>query len=156
MNKFLYAACLMTLLSPAAAQAEPKSFFGPWWSSHWVNQDFKPYYQDGQRPQTTQWRDENWQPQDWIDARQGNMDGLLKQWYEAAIIRSRYMDDDVPYVDVGINFYHLSGYDKGRILATIDHIFRATDKTPKTIFVKDHITKKVIGVYTAQSGLVLE
>lgn len=155
MRLFVLSLCLLPLLVPDAARAEPKSFFGPWWSSHWVNQDFKPFYQDGQLPQSTQWDGSNWGPQDWLDARNGDAEGLLRLWYDNAIIRSRYMDDGIPYVDIGVNFYHLSGYDKGRVLATLDHIFKATEGKAGSILVKDHITKRVIGVYT-KAGLDLE
>lgn len=157
MKKTILSICLLAVLAPAAAQAEPKLMGRWWWSSHWKDQDFKPYFQDGQLPHNTQWDNEDWAPQDWVylngadDPRD-----LIQKWYRVDIIRKRYVDDGVPYLDIGPNFYHLSGYDKTRVMATVDHIYQVTSATPGMFYLKDGLTEKVIGYYTAGGGLTLQ
>jgi len=157
MKKFLFSVLLLGLLLPTTAKAEPKAFLDLWWwSSHWKNQDFKPYYQDGNLPHNTQWAGRNWQPKDWIEMDGGDVNALMQKFYNAGFIKEQYVKHDVPYLEVGTNFYHLSGYDKGRVMATVDAIYKVTDNQPRMFYLKDGVTEKVIGYYTPFAGLVLE
>ncbi len=152
----LLSALLLGLFAQTPAQAEPK-YMGYWWrDSHWVNQDFKPYYQEGTLPQQTQWENENWQPEDWVQFDGGNGLALIEKWYRNGIIYDQYVDNGAPYLDVGVNFYHLSGFDKKRIMATVDHVYGVTRSQPGMFYLKDHSTEKVIGYYTPAAGLILE
>lgn len=156
MKKLLLAASLLAILAPSAAQAGPKSMFGWWWWSHWDNQDFSPYYDNGTDPHNNQWSDSNWTPADWIQS--SGVDGvaLVQRWVTAGIIDGSYKDcDDIPYLDVGANFYHLSGFDKRRVMETVDAVYQVTNQKPGLFFLKDPKTHKIIGTYTKQ-GLTLE
>ena len=155
-NPLLLTVCLLALSAQAPAHAESKFMGLWWWPSHWVNQDFKPYYQDGTLPQQTQWDDENWQPADWVYLDGGNAQDLIRKWYNVGIIKDQYIEDSVPYLDIGVNFYHLSGFDKKRVMATVDHVYQVTRNKPGMFYVKDAITEKVIGYYTPTAGLILE
>ena len=152
----LLSALLLGLCIHTPAQAEPK--YNSWWwpSSHWKNQDFKPYFEDGTLPQQTQWENEKWQPSDWVEFDGGYGPELIRKWYQTGIIYDQYVDDGTPYLDVGVNFYHLSGFDKKRVMATVDHVYQVTQQTPGMFYVKDHLTEKVIGYYTPAAGLILE
>ena len=67
-----------------------------------------------------------------------------------------YKDGDgVPYLEVGPNFYHLSGYDKRRVTQTLDAIYQVTANKPSMYFLKDADTQRIIGTYTKE-GLNLE
>ncbi len=156
MKKLVLSVFLLGLLAPGAAHAEPKFLGLWWWSGHWKNQDFKPYYQDGQMPHDTQWSKEDWEPADWVYLEGGDGVSLIQRFYNTRIIKDQYMDDGVPYLEVGPNFYHLSGQDKGRVLATVDHVYQVSQKSPSTIYLKDGITDDVIGFYTPAAGLILE
>lgn len=152
----LLSVLVLGLSAQVPAHAEGK-FMGMWWpSSHWVNQDFKPYYQEGTLPQQTQWENENWQPQDWVDLSGGSDLGLIHKFYTTGIIYDQTVEDGTPYLDIGVNFYHLSGFDKKRVMATVDHVYQVTRNTPGMFYVRDHITEKVIGYYTPAAGLILE
>ena len=157
MKKILLSLCLLGLMAPVSAHAEGKRFFDMWWpSSHWKNQDFKPYYQDGQEPHNTQWSKENWQSGDWVALDGNGGEALIHKFYQTRIIKDQYVDGGIPYLDVDVNFYHLSGFDKGRAMATVDNVYRVTDKKPGMFYLKDGTTDKVIGYYTAAAGLILE
>ena len=153
---FLMSALMLGAFAQMPAHAESK-FHGWWWpSSHWKNQDFKPYYQDGTWPHQTQWDTENWQPQDWVEFSGGNGLALIEKFYTTGIIYDQYVEDGTPYLDIGVNFYHLSGFDKKRVASTVDHVYQVTRNSPGMFFVRDHITEKVIGYYTPSAGLILE
>ncbi len=158
-KKYLSLAPVLAIFSlalPHSAEAGPK--FGGlwWWESHWKNQDFIPYYDNGTDPHNSQWSDSTWTPADWIKASGGNGESLVQTWLANGIIAGSYKDSDgIPYLDVGPNFYHLSGYDKRRVTETLDAIYQITAKKPSMYYLKDPATKQVIGTYTKQ-GLTLE
>ena len=138
------------------AQAEPK-FLGLWWKeSHWKNQDFNPHYDNGTDPHTSQWTEKNWSPADWIKSAGGDGTQLVTGWINAGILVGSYKDSDgVPTLEIGSNFYHLSGYDKRRVTQTLDAIYQVTAVKPSMYFIKDADTQKIIGTYTKE-GLNLE
>lgn len=158
MKKTLLSAVLLTFLAPGAAQASDKFLGYWWWPSHWVNQDFKPFYQDGQMPHNTQWDAdrEKWAPQDWVDGAGGDGNALMQRFYQTRIIKDQYMDGGVPHLDVGTAFYHLGGFDKQRVMATVDHVYGVTKSDPGMFYINDGITNKKIGYYTKSAGLVLQ
>ncbi|HRK98553.1 MAG: hypothetical protein KDJ26_05390 [Alphaproteobacteria bacterium] len=143
------------VLSSSAAEAGSKFFSLWWWESHWQNQDFIPYYANGTDPHNTQWDKTEWQPTDWITMSGGTGVDLVNRWYTAKIINRQYYDDGAPYLDVGINFYHLSGLDKRRVMDTVNYVYQITEKQPKMFFLKDPQTDKVIGYY-GTDGLILQ
>lgn len=156
MKKILLTASLLAIMTPTAAHAGPKFYSLWWWWNHWDNQDFVPYHDNGIDQHNSQWSNSDWTPADWIQADGGDGVNLVKKWVNVGIIKGSYKDsDDIPYLDVGQNFYHLSGYDKRRVLETVDAVYQVTAHKPGMFFVKDPATKKIIGTYSKE-GLTLE
>lgn len=172
MSTIRYISLMISLLAGLAvmagaassAQAGPK--FGSlwWWHSHWVNQDFVPYYENGTDPHNTQWdqgRDNGgldsskWTPADWIALNGGTGPELVQRWHIAHIIDRQYYDDGIPYLDVGVNFYHLSGLDKRRVMQTVDYVYQITGKPPRMFYLRDPATDEIIGSY-GRDGLILQ
>lgn len=143
------------LFAVSSAQAEPKPWVWSWWEGHWQDQDFQPHYENGKHPHNTQWDDKAWLPQDWSSQRQSSTD-LVKGFYRAGILSKQYMSGDVPVLEVGPNFYHLSGLDKRRVVQTVDDVFGGTEKDPYMFYLKDWKTGEVLGLYTKSSGLQLQ
>jgi len=146
---------LTTALSAAEAQAGPKFMSIWWWQSHWESQDFVPYYANGTEPHNTQWDKSNWKPADWIEMNGGKGEDLIGRWHTAKIISKQYYDDGVPTLDVGVNFYHLSGQDKRRVMETVDYVYQITANAPKIFYLKDPQTRRIIGYY-GTDGLILQ
>ncbi|MCB1558832.1 MAG: hypothetical protein KDJ50_07935 [Alphaproteobacteria bacterium] len=138
-----------------SAEAGSKFYSHWWWQSHWKNQDFIPYYDNGTEPHNTQWDKKEWHPTDWITMNGGDSQNLMHRWYTAKIINAQYYDDEIPYLDVGVNFYHLSGYDKSRIMETVNYIYQITEKSPRMFYLRDPQTEKIIGYY-GSDGLILQ
>jgi hypothetical protein len=141
----------------SSAKAEPKFYQLFWWPGHWENQDFKPYYENGTDPHPLSYRLDprmaTWSPAQWVRNDQNTRTdkpglGLIARWYDARILVDQYMDDDVPYLSVGPNFYHLSGFDKSRVAQTIDHVYGITKQKPGMFYIIDARTEEVIGFYT--------
>jgi hypothetical protein len=155
-SAFLLAFLTLALATVSEAQASPKFMGIYWWPSHWDNQDFVPNYDNGTDPHNSQWSGTNWTPADWIKASGGDGTKLVQQWINNGIIVGSYKDrDDVPYLEIGPYFYHLSGLDKRKVTETLDAIYQITAHKPEMYFIKDAATKKIIGTYTKE-GLNLE
>ena len=159
MKKILSIICvalaLITSLS-SMAKADPKFAGVIWWHDHWVNQDFNPYYDNGTDPQNGQWAGSNWTPADWIKSEGGNGEKLVQRWTHAGILSGSYKDrHGVSYLDIGPNFYHLSGYDKRRVTQTLDAIYQITTSKSGMYYIQDPLAHKIIGTYTKE-GLTLE
>jgi hypothetical protein len=153
---------LAEICGASAAQAQTSKLFGDlfWRPSHWRDQDFIPYYENGTDPHNTQWNDDQlargtWSPEQWVSWNKGNGLGLIQRWYTADILRDQMIDDGVPVLVVGPNFYHLSGYDKRRIIQTIDHVYAVTSVKPRMFYLQDWATDRHIGYYSP-AGLVLQ
>lgn len=146
---------LATTAAATPAHAGPKFFSFWWWESHWQDQDFVPYYANGTDPHNTQWDKKKWEPADWISMNGGTGVDLINRWYTAKIIERQYTEDDTPYLDVGINFYHLSGEDKRRVMDTVNYVYQITEKKPRMFYLRDPQTEQVIGYY-GSDGLILQ
>ncbi len=160
MKKLVLLSAVSLLAFTQAAEAKTKFLGLIWWPSHWVNQDFQPYYETSTEPHNTQWNDNKlsdqwWTPKDWVSLDGGSGFELIRKWYVADILRDQYVRDGIPYLEVGPNFYHLGGADKRRVMKTIDAVYRVTDYTPKMFYLRDFRTDQVIGHYT-KDGLVLQ
>lgn len=147
------------VVSAATAQSS-KNMFGHWPIKHWEDQDFIPYYTNGTDPHNTQWNGfelnaQNWTPAQWVALNKWDGLGLIQRWYTADIVRDQMVEDDVPTLVVGPNFYHLSGADKRRVIQTIDHVYGVTQVKPRLFYLKDWGTGRHIGYYSPQ-GLVLQ
>lgn len=137
-----------------AARAEPKPWVLGWWPGHWHNLDFKPYLEDPKAPHNGQWKNDDWQPEDWVSQR--TPEDLVNGFYHADIIRGQYEEDGVPVLEVGSGFYRLGGQDKRRVAATLDYIYGITAAHENGMFMLyDAQTDEPIGSYT-RYGLQLQ
>lgn len=154
MTKNLVLALFLACFMASPAQADPKFMHITWYSDHWVDQDFIPYYQNGTDPHNNQWDKSTWKPADWVEMNGGNGAALISKWHKVDILEGRDSKNGAPVVDVGVNFYHLSGYDKGRVMATLDHVYNITNTSPRMFYLRDSQTEKIIGYYS-KAGLSL-
>lgn len=149
-------AMLVLAFSSSDAVAGPKPWVFGWWPGHWNNLNFEsPYMYDGKTPHNTQWDKEDWKPQDWIVQR-GSGVGLIESWYLSGIIQDQYMRYDVPVLEVGPAFYDLGGFDKRRIMQTVDAVYRITSRKENGMFrLRDGESGDFIGLYSSH-GLMLQ
>lgn len=138
----------------SAAQTWP---FG-WWPGHWKWMEYtakQPYLENGKDTQNQQWAGEDWYVQDWLAQHKDGAE-LVNGFYKSDILREQTDEKGVPVLIVGANFYHLGGFDKRRVITTVDSLYGITEsgKHPM-IILRDWYTKKQIGLFTAE-GLQLE
>ncbi|MEZ5814387.1 MAG: hypothetical protein R3E13_06665 [Alphaproteobacteria bacterium] len=128
-----------------------KDFWGP------PHSDFvRPHLEEAKLPHNSRWADDEWEPQDWIDARGGSVVRVVNGFYDAGIIVDQYFDDDVPVLEVGQGFIELGAQDKRRVVAFMDEVFGVTKfSKPGVIMVHFHEDDAPIGVFNAQ-GLQLQ
>ena len=156
----LFLLSFLTVLSAAGADAWAKSKANPWsWPQRhtiWSEaKHYQPYLENAKHPHPAQWADQDWYAEDWISQRQSGFN-LVQGFYSSDIIRNQDVDDGVPVLVVGPNFYHLSGYDKRRVVHTIDVVYGVTQQQQgATIMLKDWYTKRAIGYFDNQ-GLSLQ
>lgn len=142
-------------LTAANANAQPKPWGWSWWESHWVDQTFVPYIENGKDPHNSQWHTSRWHPDDWIAQREDSPE-MIRSLYLSDIIRRQYVRKDIPAVQIGPNFYRLGGQDKRRVMATIDHIYNVTAASEHGMFmIYDWRTNRAIGSYT-KHGLQIQ
>lgn len=160
-RKILILVCFLavsaSLAAPAAAREKSSWFSWPFGHDEWTDaKKFQPYLENSKHPHNTQWADRDWYAEDWIGQRRNGMT-LIKGFYDSDIFRNQEMDDDgVPTLVVGPNFYHLSGYDKRRVVHSLDVVYGVTrSRTNGSIILKDWYTKRTIGQFT-QQGLQLQ
>lgn len=135
-------------LSPAYAQTPGKFIWGP------PNVDpVRPYLQEAKLPQNSQWAEDAWTPQDWIDSR-GSAAAVIDGFYNAGIITDQYTDDNIPVLEVGQKFLELSDQEKRRVVAFMDDAFGVTEN--EGIFMLYYYKHDVpVGVFGAD-GLQLQ
>lgn len=140
--------------SASAAQYWP---FG-WWPGHWTwtsYKKFNPYLENGKETQNQQWAAEDWYVQDWLSQYKDEFK-LIDGFYKSDILREQDDDSGVPVLIVGANFYRLGGFDKRRVLTTLDSVYGITASGEHPVIIlKDWYTKKEIGVFT-KNGLQIE
>jgi hypothetical protein len=152
--------CLAILLGIFAvpAMAEPKPWVLGWWPGHWEwaeYKNFNPYLERGKHTQNQQWSREDWYVQDWVSQHENEFK-LIDGFFRTDILRKQTEDDDVPVLVVGPHFYRLGGFDKRRVLTTLDAVYGITDRgTNPVIVLKDWHTKREIGLFN-KDGLQLE
>jgi len=86
----------------------------------------RPYLEEAKLPHNSQWADDEWSPQDWVEARGGNVVNVVNGFYTAGIIVDQYFDGDIPVFEVGQTFIDLSGQEKRRVVAFMDDVFGVT------------------------------
>jgi len=149
---------LAFVFSTSPSFAQEKAWIFGWWPEHWKWVEytkFNPYLEMGKDTQNQQWANEDWYVQDWV-AQNKDALTLIDGFFRADILREQKEDDGVPVVVVGPQFYRLGGFDKRRVITTVDAVYRITeDGTKPVIILKDWFTKKHIGIFT-KDGLQLE
>lgn len=137
------------------AYAEPKPWVWSWWESHWEDQQFIPYLEEGKHPHNSQWDESQWRPEHWEQQRKSALD-VVKGFYFADIIRDQYVDDDIPVLEVGPAFYMLGGHDKRRVTQMVDYVYGVTAAKENGMFMLyDWDSEEPIGSYT-RYGLQLQ
>lgn len=148
---------LCPVFIPAASAQSMKAGFSSFTKWIWGPPDsssVRPYLEGAKLPHNSQWADDEWTPQAWIDSR-GSASAVIEGFYEAGIITDQYTDGDVPVLEVGQKFLELSGQDKRRVVAFFDDTFgisRSGQGVLKVVFEKGDIP---VGLFTAE-GLQLQ
>lgn len=157
-TKFLICMGILMLSGIAPAKAEPKPWMFGWWPGHWEWTSYKkfhPYLENGKETQNQQWAAEDWYVQDWLSQNKDNF-ALIDGFFKADILRKQTTEDHVPVLIVGPQFYHLGGFDKRRVLTTLDTVYGITESGEHPVIVlKDWHTKREIGLFD-KSGLQIE
>lgn len=140
----------------AGSGSGSKPVIWSWWPSHWRQLDFQPYIEHPTQSHTGQWDQDLWKPADWAAQRGGSGMKVISGFYKADILRSQFIDDDIPVLEVGPAFYMLGGHDKRRVMDVIDSEFQITSSKLNGMFmIRDWKTGHDIGSYTSY-GLQLE
>jgi hypothetical protein len=143
----------------------------PWnwhvsWPWEWFDEDqspafgsFQPHLKDGKTPHdVVGWQqDDQWQPQDWIDARGGSAKAVMDGFYRAQVVTGQYTDGGVPVLEVGQGFMDLSSREQRRVATFVDYAFKVTENSPEGVFYIYHLADddNPIGVY-GKDGLQLQ
>jgi hypothetical protein len=155
MNRLILLSFFMLVIGAQPAMAESKIWVFGWPEGHFENQDFEPYLDTAKEPHNSQWNSINWKPEDWISQR-GGENNMIRSLYFADIIRDQYEDNGVPVLEVGPNFYNLSGFDKRRVTELFDEVYEITlSKENGMYMLYDWDTEEPIGAYT-KYGLQLQ
>lgn len=144
-------------LGGASAHAEPKWGPLPWVFPYWgVDQEqmVRPMLEDAKTPHNSQWDNDPWTPQDWIESR-GGPQAVMSGFYNTGVIIDEYTDDDMPVLEVGQNFMRLSQEDKRHVVAFVDYVHGHTKNSGKTINIVHRASGDLVGVYSAD-GLQLQ
>ena len=117
---------------------------------------FRPYLNDEIDGQQAALRHDPRRLSDWTRSPRAGIH-LLKHFFDIGVLDdySYNVFTKSPLLVVGPGFYRLSRLDQNRVAGLVDFVFHGTQKKPGTIFIADHDTGKVIGLYTAE-GLQLE
>ncbi len=80
----------------------------------------------------------------------------ISKLYRANILKKHYITrKDIATIEVGFNFYHLSGEDKRRVLKSFDKIHHYTTGEAQRILILDGVTRDIVGEYGPE-GIVLQ
>lgn len=140
----------------AWAKSKPNIFMWPQGHELWEDtKAFQPHLENAKHPHPAQWATKDWYAEDWIAQRPSGLN-LVQGFYTSDIIRDQDVDDDMPILIVGPNFYRLSGFDKRRVVTTIDTVYGVTRSQPQAaIVLRDWHTRCPVGVFTRE-GLSLQ
>ena len=119
----------------------------------------RPELEDGKAPHNTEFADDPWTPQEWINAK-GSATAVVDGFYKAGIVTDQSSEGNwsggAPVIEVGQGFMRLSGRDKRRVIKFMDETFKMTDTSPAhTILIRHKASGDSIGVYTLE-GLQLQ
>ncbi len=84
-------------------------------------------------------------------------ENYIAEWEKIGILTGRGIDNqNVPYVLVGPNFYHLSGWEKRDVAKALDVALGLTGNPTSIYRLRDWDTKAVVGEYGGEAGLILQ
>lgn len=141
--------CLGILLSTVSGCAGHRDSQHEKWEDY---KKFNPYLETGKETQNQQWSKEDWYVQDWTA--QKDPQALVDGFFRSDILRKQDTEKGQPVLFVGPNFYRMGGFDKRRVMTTVDAVYGITDKG-QHIVLKDWYTKREIGLFTKE-GLQIE
>lgn len=138
-------------------QAGTKGFLWDWnrdYKQYRTQKKYNPHLENARHLQIPQWADEDWYVEDWTSQQDGMT--IIEGFYAADILRDQKIGyAELPDLVVGPNFYHLSGFDKRRVVHTVDAVYGVTDKHKNASFIlTDWNTKMPIGMFD-KNGLRL-
>lgn len=82
-------------------------------------------------------------------------ENYVAHWQEIGVVKGRGVDNqNVPYVLVGPNFYHLSGWEKRDVVKALDLALGLTGNPTGIYRIRDWDTKAIVGEY-GPAGLIL-
>lgn len=138
---------ILLVTSSAAVHADPKPWRFSWGYDYPEHQPLQYFYENPRWEHPEQFKQDlaNWKPQDWVNESHGSGDYLLYKWEQTGILHDQKSRRGVPELVVGPNFYHLSGLDKRRVLATVDHVTGRTAQAPYFFNVTDWKSGKLVG-----------
>lgn len=129
MRFFVFFQLFSLILLPFSFSANASSLWDYIWGPPDHN-EVRPYLEEAKVPHNSRWADDEWTPQDWVDARGGDAISVVNGFYDAGIIHDQYFDDDVPVLEVGHRFLELGSQDQRRVVAFMDDVFNVTSSTP--------------------------
>ena len=155
MRFFTFLTVFTLIFSSAAAYAaEGKDI----WFFHWqgaqnnylVKQQLK--YENPRYEQLhhihAQFDQSGWTPEQWIEREKDKPVALIERWVRAGILRSPDSDwQRIPSLIAGPNFYRLSGYDKRRVVKTVDAMHGYTKEPPFMLRIRDWKSEQIVGEY---------
>ena len=84
------------------------------------------YLNNAKIKHNSQWDDDEWSPQMWIDARGGDVLSVINGFYKAGIVVDQYSNAEGPVLEVGQTFLELSDLEKQHMVAFFDYVFGIT------------------------------
>lgn len=112
--------------------------------------------QNGTTPHPDQWDASGWKPEHWMAQRGGQGAGMVEHFFTVGILEDQSMEDDIPVLEVGTEFFRIGGEDQRRVMALVDRVYGVTTKSPHRMFlIEDGETGRPLGTYTV-SGLTLQ
>lgn len=157
MRWFLFFSYLILVVGiSASARAEPKFFYWSWPIEHFQNLNYTERYLEGAKvPHNRQWDGQQWTPQIWIEQKKDAV-RLIESFYQTEILLDQKIENKVPVLHIGHNFYQLSGYDQRRVVRSVDEVYEITAPESDRLFIlHDPARNKDIGLYT-RNGLQLQ
>ena len=146
---------IMILAGVSSAQADLFGNTGKWIWGPPNTDPVRPYLEEGKIPHNSQWADDEWEPQMWIEDR-GSAKAVIDGFYAAGVVTDQYIDHGMPVLEVGQTFLELSGQEKRRVAAFFDHVFRVTQTHEKGAFhIIFHKHDALVGLF-GKEGLQLQ
>ena len=148
--KILSIFLVSSLSLSSAAQADPKwSSWGGWDTGfgkmNRANYDFSPHMDHTHHSHPTYNENVDWEPAHWVQQFEGGAEEFIDRGYKAQIIHDQDIEDGLPTLVVGPNFYMLSAYDQRRYVRTVDYIYGMTQNAPHVMMVRDWKSNNVVG-----------